>query len=115
MSDWLKVGTEMVHGKEDITQLPWSATEGSDGTYILGRDGYIFGVMWKYGNDGASRPHKTNAAFIVRACNNHKALLDALEQISNLGQLTHSFVFGQPIVFDHQKIARAAIASAEKE
>ena len=61
----------------------------------------------------------SSAAFIVRACNNHKALLDVLKSISNpydgwndtqLRRRTDGDAHFQAV-----QSARAAIASAEKE
>ena len=64
---------------------------------------------------------KETAAFIVRACNNHEAMLDALIKIAAFDDTIASEFLdrtGSYSCFDEPgsvKIARAAIANAEKE
>ena len=64
---------------------------------------------------------KETAEFIVRACNNHEALMDALIKIAAFTDTSASEFLGRTgsySCFDEPgsvKIARAAIANAEKE
>ena len=79
------------------TPLPWV-----DFTAGIGEaNGASIATLWR---DGAERT--ANAAFIVRACNNHDALLEALE---GLYGAIDSCVELTPRTLDK---ARAAIAAA---
>ena len=111
---------------KDITQLPW-IMNGSNYFVPEGRHDYI---AWVHIDDGkvvcetqggTPEESKANAAFIVRACNNHEALLDALIKIAAFDDTSASEFLGRTgsySCFDEPgsvKIARAAIANAEKD
>jgi hypothetical protein len=91
------------------TQLPWDWSVGviyarfESGEVVAATDGTPFAAM-----DGATQC--ANAAFIVRACNSHDALVEALKELLGV-----SCVFGQSsstkIVAANQK-AEAALAIA---
>lgn len=70
--------------------------------YFIGSDGYVRANL-----TGPSRDQKSYAEFIVRACNAHYDLLEALE-----GMVKHCDLF--PNAEYHVK-ARAAIAKAKGE
>ena len=118
---------------QDITQLPWNVYEHLEGDYygtlsaVLGFDKNnirqirTIGIICK---NGGSDEAKANAAFIVRACNNHKALLDALKSMrANFEPFTSRQIDCENplerIEYDAQitasELARTAIANAEKE
>lgn len=58
---------------------------------------------------GIEAPALANAEFIVRACNSHDDLLAALEEIAN-----DPMTLAEYTIKNMKKIARAAIARAEK-
>ena len=94
------------------TPLPWA-----DFTAGIGEaNGASIATLWR---DGAERT--ANAAFIVRACNNHDALLEALQEAANTFELMALALreidaerLAQPIAVAEllAKDTRAAIAAA---
>ena len=101
-----------------MMQLPWMYREDDDLFEVYPSDEAMGGPA----NEGAVWApicreiyKEEDAAFIVRACNNHKALLQALnnfveEQIDYM-TINH---LGDPEKQHNIKLARTAIANAEK-
>ena len=109
---------------QDITQLPW----------VLHKESNCIKSNFDRPDDMVAMPPfkgleshenwEANAAFIVRACNNHKALLDALKSMrANFEPFTSNQIDrGNPLArieYESQitasERARAAIANAENE
>jgi len=90
------------------TELPWSEDwhedhrNGVEHVLIIGDDGMIAEV---FNEDGKQTP---DAAFIVKACNSHNDLLEALEGMYNMCTMS-------PASAPHRVNARAAIAKAKGE
>ncbi|MFA5158566.1 MAG: hypothetical protein WC451_05290 [Patescibacteria group bacterium] len=98
------------------TELPWNferATSGfrkpDTGDLMILNEGKICpAIVWSWG--GSDKTGNTNAAFIVRACNNFEGLLEACK--ASLDALTQNKTFAADI--DAVKIwLGAAITKAE--
>ncbi|MFA4972129.1 MAG: hypothetical protein WC683_05920 [bacterium] len=74
----------------------------------LMHDGWEWGTFVAVDDDGIS----ANTDFIVRACNSHAAMLEALKAAEN--QLTAYDVQNFGTITETTKAARAAIAKAER-
>ena len=109
---------------QDITQLPWMYREDDDLFEVYPSDEAMGGPA----NEGAVWApicreiyKEEDAALIVRAFNNHEALMDALIKIAAFTDTgANAFLdrTGSYSCFDEPgsvEIARAAIANAEKE
>jgi hypothetical protein len=89
-------------GEAAHSPLPWSVVPGPHSPRIIAADGWGLGVMTHCGLK--YHQEEPNAAFIVRACNSHAALVVALEGLL-AGRAPNSSV---PAVIK----ARAALAAA---
>ena len=103
---------------QDITQLPWMYREDDDLFEVYPSDEAMGGPA----NEGAVWApicreiyKEEDAALIVRACNNHRALLEIAKEVqSAIGRLAEQGQAGQAFNALLLKI-NAAIANAEKE
>jgi hypothetical protein len=94
--------------------LPWHIGPLSDELFQLEirNAEYVVALATDIGNDR----QRANAEFIVRAANNHYALLEALEAALPLLQNVHSADYGKARrVAEIESAARAAIARAKGE
>ncbi|MBE3124460.1 MAG: hypothetical protein IMZ57_02245 [Acidobacteria bacterium] len=92
----------------EITPLPWKVKGGNIGL-ISTKDGQEVGKTFV----GPLRklPAEANAEYIVKAVNNHAALLDALKALTQLYVNTAGIAVAGRTVYYHD--ALAAIAAAE--
>lgn len=102
------------------TPTPWRAVLDEDGVNVWARDGegehHIANLdVAAHGKFLSSEEMDANAALIVRAVNNHEALVEALaefiEAFGNRGESTSLHVWDQRLKAARDK-ARAALASA---
>jgi hypothetical protein len=84
------------------TPLPWSTHQ----SHVYAPDGAILAQVHNPGSKCTDYPLVANAEFIVRACNSHYELIEALEPL--VGAATARALAGEAYIDD----ARAALAKA---
>ena len=107
------------------TSLPWREWHGdivAEGDEASDYDDYVIaGIGVSYGSRSsvycpvrAHKPEgKANAAFIVRACNSHSDMLEALEGIKWQSCERDNMEFAARITYSQMDRIRAAIAKAK--
>ncbi len=95
------------------TPTPWEI--GACGTSIRAGEGGEIHIGSTHAGHGTFYSVQANAAFIVRAVNNHERLLTALRQIQETAEhdIQRGIVPDDSIVWQIEADARAAIAAAE--
>jgi hypothetical protein len=103
------------------TPTPWELEAGKFGTTSICAGKHIIAQTYRCGED-TTLPGGTNAAFIVKACNAHEALVKALEQIVAAGSRSELVRIGDayaengyqehPVISQEAEIARAALDAA---
>lgn len=70
--------------QQNISPLPWSIEEWRGSTFIVTSDPDSDAVARVFGCHKGSEQQKADAAFIVKACNTHDQLKDALQEAKAL-------------------------------
>lgn len=63
----------------DHTPAPWTASAANFGQYSVGPADNVIAVTYSLGSNGRDASASANADFIVKAVNNHAALVKALQ------------------------------------
>lgn len=96
---------------EKRTPGPWTWDRVEDNIWVLDQEGNYLAEMVMEDSEGLCRPMdaKANAAFIVRAANNHDELMKTLQEIADIaaGEVKIDDVFAI------QEMAESAIAKAK--
>ena len=83
-----------------------------DRGYEVARPGETVSCEWAYRK--ATPEERANAAFIVRACNSHEALVEACKALVTLAQNVKELEVDWPGLDDVDEQARAALAKAQE-